>query len=79
MKNKLSDLNDHLFSQLERLNDEELSDDDLQKEIGRSQAVSQISKEIIGNARLQLDAIKLKAEYQGLSKDDLPALLDHKK
>lgn len=43
MKNKLVDLNNHLFEQLERLNDDELTDADLEKEIKRSKAMACIS------------------------------------
>lgn len=63
MKNKLTDLNDHLFAQLERLSDESLSADALQAEIERSKAVSQIAGQVISNAKLVLDANVAVAEY----------------
>lgn len=66
MKNKLTDLNNHLFAQLERLNDESLKGEDLQEEIERSKAVTGVSKEVVANARLVLDAEKHKREH-GLS------------
>jgi hypothetical protein len=56
MKNKLTNLNDHLFCQIERLSDECISDKELEKEICRSKAITSVSKEIINNARLVLDA-----------------------
>ncbi len=56
MKNKLSDLNNHLFSQLERLSDEDLKGDDLKEEIERSKAVKDIAQEIISGGKLALEA-----------------------
>jgi hypothetical protein len=56
MKNKLSDLNDHLFMQMERLGNENLTDEQLHTEIARSKAVSNIARDIVSNARLVLDA-----------------------
>ena len=58
-KNKLSDLNDHLFAALERLNDESLSQEEIQMESVRSQAIVGVANQIIGNARITLDAMKL--------------------
>lgn len=56
MKNKLIDLNNHMFAQLERLSDEDLKGDDLIQEINRSKAIGSIATQIISNARLALDA-----------------------
>jgi hypothetical protein len=58
MKNKLADLNNHLFAQLERLSDEDLKGEELQGEIQRSQAVTNVAKQIINNGSLVLHAHK---------------------
>lgn len=58
MKNKLTDLNDHLFAQLERLGDESLEGERLDCELARTKAVASVAREIIANAKTVLDAQK---------------------
>lgn len=57
-KNKLSDLNDHLFAQIERLGDEDLTAEELKQEVSRAKAINGVAKNIIDNARTTLDATK---------------------
>ncbi|HIH8055740.1 TPA: hypothetical protein ACYS06_001519 [Streptococcus suis] len=64
-RNKLSDLNDHLFMALERLGDEDLKGEDLDQEIECSNALTTVAGKIIDNGRLILDAQKTAAEYNG--------------
>lgn len=59
MKNKLSDLNDHLFMQLERLNDDSLTHEQIDKEQKRGEAMVAVADQIVRNAALQMAAAKL--------------------
>ncbi len=63
MKNKLGDLNDHLFAQLERISSEDLSSEQIADEVKRADAIVALSDQIIGTADLQLKAAKLFAEH----------------
>lgn len=58
MKNTLGDLNNHLFMQLERLNDEDLTGDELKQEIERARSITQVASQIISNGSLVLEAQK---------------------
>ena len=56
--NRLEDLNDMLFNQLVRLDSDDISDEEMAKEINRSKAMTDVSRAIIDNARVVLDAAK---------------------
>lgn len=62
MKNKLTDLNNHLFAQLERLTDEDLTPEQVASEVKRSGAIVDVADQIIKNADLSLKAAKLASE-----------------
>ena len=74
MKNNLSDLNNHLFSMLEMLEDDKMTDKRLEKELKKAQAICSISSQILKVASVQVSAIKT-AEQCGLLNKDMPALL----
>lgn len=63
MKNKLVDLNDHLFAQLERVSDEDLTSEQIEQECKRTDAVVDLADQIIAGADLQFRAAKLVAEH----------------
>lgn len=70
-KNKLSDLNNHLFAQIERLSDEELTDEQLEKEVKRSKAMIGVSAQIIKGNKLVIEAMKLVASGD-FEKNEVP-------
>jgi len=73
-RNKLSDLNDYLFEQIERINDDELSGEDLDMQLKRSKAICQVSSVIVRNAAVMVQGMKMAQEY-GLEKQDMPKML----
>lgn len=68
MKNTIMDLNNYLFEQLERLNDDKLTDEQLDKEIKKSEAIGKVANIIIQNGTLALNAKKHYDEY-GINRD----------
>ncbi|TXK52361.1 hypothetical protein FVR03_01205 [Pontibacter qinzhouensis] len=77
-KNKLSDLNNHLFAQLERLNDDDLTADQVEKEIGRAKAISSIASQVIHSSKVTLEAMRLVASGD-LREEELPDQFNHKR
>lgn len=75
MKNTLTDLNNHLFEQLERLNDEDLTEEEISRELRRAEGMTKIADQIIKNGELVYKAMHLKSEYDLKA---LPAILEAK-
>ena len=74
MRNNLSDLNNHLFLMLETLEDDNITNKQLEKELKKAQAICSISSQILKVASVQVSAIKTAEQYRLLNKD-MPALL----
>ncbi|MGX1196364.1 hypothetical protein [Parvibaculum sp. MBR-TMA-1.3b-4.2] len=74
MKNKLTDLNDHLFAQMERLSDEELTQEQIEQEVKRTEAIVSVSDQIVRNAALHVKVAELQLEYGAQAAVALPML-----
>jgi hypothetical protein len=76
MKNKLSDLNNHLFAEIERLGDEELQGERLRDEISKAHAISVIATQIVANGNLMYKAHMAAVEWESMSKKKVPEILE---
>lgn len=74
MNNTLSALNNYLFEQIERLNDDSLSGEELKSEIARTDCISRTAKAIIQNGELALKAKEYCDEYDSDNKINVPFL-----
>lgn len=63
MKNRYADLHNHLFEQLERLNDDALTPEKLDQEVKRADAMVKIADRLVAGAAPQLKASTLIAEH----------------
>lgn len=61
----MSDLNNFLFGQLERLDNPELSQEELEQEIKRSSAMTDVAEQVIKNANTVLTAEKMYSGKDG--------------
>lgn len=77
MKNTLEDLNNHLFEALERLNDDDLTDEQLDQELKRADGMTKVAGQIIQNAELAYKTMVHMSEY-GLVKpgENTPKMLE---
>ncbi len=64
MKNTLGDLNNHLFAQLEKLGDDDLTGEELESELKRTDAICDISEQIIKNGELVLCQEKVQVKHE---------------
>ena len=75
VKNKLTDLNNHLFAELERLSDEDLQGEELTAEINRAKGITGVASQIIANGTLALKA-KVIADNSLSADFTVPAMLE---
>ena len=54
MKNKNSHLRDHMFAALERLGEEDITDEKLKIEIARSQAIAEVGKVVVESLKAEI-------------------------
>lgn len=76
MQNNITDLNNHLFSCIERLSNENLKPDDLAIEIARSKQIAEVAKTIIDSGKLIVEATKVFSEHKHSA---IPDLLENRK
>lgn len=77
MKNTLTDLNNHLFEELERLNDEDLNEEQLDRELKRAEGMTKIAAQIIQNGELAYKTMVHMDEYgYNVDKGSVPPMLE---
>lgn len=80
MKNTLTDLNNYLFETLERLQDDSLDSDGLDRELKRCDATVKVAGAIIHNGELALKTMQHMDEYgKGDKSQNLAPMLTARK
>ncbi|WP_050752033.1 hypothetical protein [Nitrobacter sp. Nb-311A] len=64
-KNRLCDLNDHLFAQIERLADEDSTPEKIDQEHKRAEAMVGVADQILRTAAVQLQTAKMVTDFDG--------------
>lgn len=74
MKNSLNDLNNYLFESLERLTDDSMNNEELEKELKRADMISKVAKTIIDNTNVGLKIKKHLDEYNKCENYKIPGM-----
>lgn len=77
MKNTLADLNNYLFEQIERLNDDELTDEQLDRELKKTDSIVKVSEKIIQNGELAFKTMQHMDQYGYGNQRSVPKLLSN--
>ena len=79
MKNTLNDLNNYLFEQLERLNDDEISEEQLERELRKADSIVKVADKIIQNGELAFKTMQHMDQYGYTSSNrTVPPMLETK-
>lgn len=79
MKNTLTDLNNYLFEQLERLNDDNMTDEQLERELRKTDSIVKVSERIIQNGELAFKTMQHLDNYgYGIKDRKVPPMLETK-
>lgn len=80
MQNKIEDLRNHLFTQLERLNDdEEMKDSEkLKMELERAKAIAELGQVIVNSAKVEVDYVRAtkRSDGTGFIPDPIKKLIE---
>ena len=63
MRTNINDLNEYLFSALDRVTNDDLSPEDLDRELRRADTIVSVAETVIHNGELMLKAMNYAAEY----------------
>ncbi|KGJ09012.1 hypothetical protein [Paracoccus sphaerophysae] len=74
MRNKLQDLNDHLFMQLERLNDETLTPDQIEQEVKRAAAMTGVADQITKGIAARVQVARMYVDHGEAVRPFLPQI-----
>lgn len=78
MKNTLVDLNNYLFEQIERLNDDSITEEQLERELKKTDSIVKISEKIIQNGELAFKTMKHMDDYGYGQTRTVPKMLETK-
>lgn len=72
--NSLVDLNAILFNQIQKIQNEDATDEELEREIKKSEAITKLSSQVLSSANIALQAQKQFDEYGTGRTVDIPLL-----